>query len=262
MSVDIEKIWERFAVSGDQTAWGLDFKDGAIAERIEVAEFDNCIYQFPAFIPWKLYVSMAKQAEAHASELSCKFESKLLPQRTIDKKKIYSLRTPNPDDALEYFQSIITAYIFSYCALEAYVNLRIDSFHPAEKDYASLEQLTKKIHEGGVLKIKSDLVKECSLEEKLFYILPYFLNKKNIDIHELASFKLDFGLITFVRNALVHLNRLKVRTGQAEAGKFETKKIWNFLIPRIKKENVGLRLYPAQFVIKVIECVEKAFASK
>jgi hypothetical protein len=149
-------------------------KDGAIAERIEIAEFENSLYEFPAFFPWKLYVVMAKEAEMRAAELCTRFVSTPLPQRSIDKKKRYSLRTPDSNDALQYFQSIMTAYIFSSCALEAYVNMRIDSFQPNEADYAAVEQLTKEIHEGGIVKIKTDLIRECSLEEKLFYILPYF----------------------------------------------------------------------------------------
>jgi len=258
----IDKIWEKFTALGNQTVWGLDIKDGAVAERIEIAEFNNCIYQFPAFTPWKLYVAMAKEAEMRAVEFSIKFESKLLPQRSVDKKKIYSLHTQNPDDALEYFQAIMSAYIFSYCALEAYVNSRIDSFHPTETDYSAVEQLTKEIHTGGIVKVKSDLIRECSLEEKLFYVLPYFLGKKNINVQKIEAFRLDFGLITAVRNALVHLNRLKIRSGQAEDGKFKTTKLWNNLIPRFKKESVTLRFHPAKFIFEVIGYIEEASSKK
>lgn len=262
MSDIADKIWETFVVSGNHSLWGLGIKDGAVAERIEVAEFNNSIYQFPAFNTWKLYLTMAKAGEAQAAELSKKFESTLLPQRSVDKKKIYSLRTPNPDDALEYFQSIITAFIYSCCALEAYINSRIDSFQPIEADYVILKELTKEIHAGGIIKVKSDLIRECSLEEKLFYILPYLLNKQNINVQKISSFKPDFGLIVAVRNSLVHLSRLKVRTGQAEDGKFKTTKLWNNLIPRFQKDSVMLRFYPAQFVVKVIEYIEEACSKK
>jgi hypothetical protein len=197
-------IWERFTVSGSQN---ISIPNGIIA-RIEIAEVDNSIYQFPAFMVWKLYVEMAKNAESRAIKLSGEFKSERISQQSADKKKIYSFRTPNPDDMLEYFQAIITTYIFSCCALEAYVNLRIDSFQPEEADYCALEQLTKKTSQEGPIKIKKDLLRECSLEEKLFCILPYFLNKKSIDLDKLESFKLDITLIIYVRNTLVHMDKV------------------------------------------------------
>jgi hypothetical protein len=254
----MDSIWDTARVLGNQTIWGVEVKDGAVVERIETAEFHNSLFQFPAIILWKLYIKMAKEFEADATTFCTRFESKFLNRRTPDKKKIYSLRAANTEDATQYFQSIIAAHIISYCALEAYVNCRIDSFYPSESDYIAVEQLTKEVHAGGFIKIKEDLIRECSLEEKLFYILPYFLRKRKIDLSKIESFKRDFGLLTFVRNALVHLNRLKVRTRQLEDGKIETAKLWNYLIPIVKKNSTTLNLRPAQLSVELIGYIEKA----
>ncbi len=261
MSGITDSIWERFTVSGNHVVNGVHIADGSNVVRIEVAEFNNCIYQFPAFMPWKLYVKMATQAEYQAKELCMEFKTNLSPKRSIDKKKIYSIHTESYDNFLNFYQAIISAYIFSHSALEAYINFRLDSFQPTEADYLELQQLIKNNSKNGLIKIKTDLLKECSLNEKMFSILPYYFKKRSINLSDLKSFKTDFETLNFIRNELVHLKRLEIRTGQAENGQFNTKKFWNKIVPRFNKESVSLKFHPAEYITKVIKYIEEACAN-
>jgi hypothetical protein len=259
MSSIIDNAWETLELKGDHAFFGLEIKDGTVAERLTIAEFNNCIFQFPAFTPWKLYLIMASEAENRAIDLSTKFISTELSKKSIDKKKIYSLSTANPNEMLEYFKSIITAYTFSQNALEAYINSRIDTIQPTEEDYINLEQLIKKHLFTNVVEVKTDLLRTCPIEDKIFYILPYFLKKQGIGLKEINSFVPTFKIINAVRNHIAHIKRKEIRTGQHQNGKFNTNNFWNNLIPRFDKKGVSLRVCPAQFATKLIEYYQNKY---
>jgi hypothetical protein len=248
-------IWDEHRVKGDHLVYGRKVQDGTIMSRIETAEYNNCYYQFKALIIWQLYMKMAKDFEERSKKLSQLFQREQLPQK-VAKRKVYTLRTPNLNDALEYFESIISTYLFAFTTLEAYVNSRIDNFTPFVVDFINLETLTKKTI-AGLIKTKNDLIKECSLYDKIFIIIPYFLHKKNIDTKKIKSFRKDFEKIQFIRNELVHLKRLKIRTSSKD-GKFVTQVFWNTLIPCFKnQDDIQLNYYPATFVSDLIQYIDE-----
>ena len=256
----MDHLWEKFFVSGKHNLSGYEFEDQAVLIRLINAEFDNKIYQFPSFNVSMLFLFMAKEAEEKAIELCKKIQSMPLDGRTVDKKKKYTLYAENPNDILEYFRQIYSAYIFSLCALEGYVNLRVDSFQPTDDDYAKLDALVKEIGlSAGLVERKTDLIRHCSIEQKVLHIIPHILAKKGIHISILSHMKNELKLIISIRNSLMHFNRMNARTGQLEDGRFETKTLWNYTIPKFTKDSVSLKNHPAKFISKLIDEIETAY---
>ncbi|QMT62077.1 hypothetical protein [Legionella sp. PC997] len=252
-------VQDVFLVKGDQFLLNQFITDGTIINRLEVAEYDHVFYQFPALIIWKFYLEMASDDETKAFAVSQSISRTLQKERTKDKKKIYTLATNNPSDLLKYFRFIISAYVFSFNALEAYLNLRIDSFSPDLDDYVKLKELTKNFKTSVLLHKKEDLIKECSIEDKLIVILPYILRKKSINYKVSSLHKTSFKRILFVRNELNHYKRLKQRSS-AQNGTFKTSRLWNQLIPAFKDNKINLNFHPATFVVELIKTIEDRFS--
>lgn len=255
-------VWDEHSTIGNQNIFGRVIPDGTIISRIETTQYNNAFYEFPAVVIWKLYLNMATEYESKAIAMSTKFKRVSQKVKTKDKKSIYTLEAPCKDDLLAYFKSIIAGFIFSFNTLEAYLNFRIDSFSPTEKDYIDLQQLTKETH-TGIIKTKSDLIKECTMDEKFFVIIPYLLKKKSIEYKISSSQKNSFKMFQFIRNELTHPKRLKIRTSVTKDGTFKVSKFWNIITPCFKdKESVQLNFYPATFVTQLIETIEQKFSGK
>lgn len=252
-------VQDVFSAKGDQFLLNQFITDGTIISRIEIAEYDHALYQFPALVIWKFYMEMASDDEAKASEISQLISRIPQKERTKDRKKIYTLTANDPIDLLRYFKFIISTYIFSFNALEAYINLRIDSFSPNLDDYVKLKELTKNLKASTLLRKKEDLIKECSIEEKLLVIIPYILHKKSINYKVSSAHRVSFERILFVRNELNHYKRLKQRSS-AQNGTFKTSKLWNRLIPAFKDGKITLNFSPATFIAELIKAIEDKFS--
>lgn len=248
-------IWEEFRLKGDQYIWGTNHTDGTKINRLEIAECNNAIYQFNAFIIWKFYLKMALDLEVKAIELCNLFKPEKMEHRSSDKKKIYKLLESDNNVIEEYFKTIITAYIVSFSALESYVNSKIDSFIPNEHDYLELEVLLKK--KGALVVSKTNIIKECSTEDKLFSILPYYLKQGHTELDELHIHEPYFRQIQSIRNELIHPKRLEIRTSLLKNGTYKTVKLWNTLIPRFSKNDARLNLYPARKIFEIINYIEE-----
>lgn len=253
-TIEFGSIIEKFNVQGDDV-FGIKIPDGTVVHRLEVAKCNNSFYQFPAFYFWKLFVSMAEDYELKSIELCKNFKKIPLHRKTVDKHRVYQIKTDSIEEILKYFKLASADYVFAFCALEAYVNLRIDSFKPTEDDYLNLGELIKK-SSSKLITIKTDLIRESSLEEKLFWIMPFYLKKKKIYLDRLKSYKSDFRKIQYVRNEIVHQKRIKIRTSEIN-GTYRTNRLWNQIIPVFKDNGVKLSLYPAQIVIEIIKYIEE-----
>lgn len=54
---------------------------------METAEFNNTLYQFPALVPWKLYLSMSFEAQEKAISIASCFRRTPKKYKTKDKKR-------------------------------------------------------------------------------------------------------------------------------------------------------------------------------
>lgn len=255
-------IFDQCTLDEDQMVGGQHFRKGQIISRIETAEFNNALHQFPALIVWKLYLDMALESQAEALDIASLFKRKLQKSKTKNKKRIYGLtfdQIDKPEILLAYFKAIISSYIFSFSALEAYINDRIDSFIPTTEDYAELQALTKNAKNSPILQTKNDLIKECSIKEKLLSIIPHFLKKKGSNYKISKAHKRDFDIMLFVRNELTHPKRLKQRSFY-QNGTYKTSKLWNKLIPSFNGNNgEGLVFHPATTAESIINILDEKF---
>jgi hypothetical protein len=186
-----------------------------MAFRIEIAKGNGAFYQFPAVILWKLMLEQANASEEKAAELLGRFKTILQDERAKNKgEKIYKLQAENCEDFSEYLKAIISAYVFSFIAIEAYINMRLDGFSPTPEDYLALPELVNseeksELSEDGALHlctVKTDPLWE-SLATKVFSLLPYYLNKKGISLNGIELFRLDLKNFKSIRNHLTHIKR-------------------------------------------------------
>lgn len=139
------------------------------------------------------------------------------------------------------------------------MNCRVDTFFPTEQDYVNLKELTKEQKNSNILLTKKDLIKDCSIEYKLFSIIPYLLGKRGIHYKISSKHKANFKMILSVRNGFVHYKRLNERSSfQNEVHK--TSKLWNKLIPFFKNNKWNLGFCSAAFVDDIISTVEERYA--
>lgn len=253
-------IFDEFTIDKDQVAFGQYFRQGQIGRRIETAEFHNALYQFPALVVWKLYLNMAFESQAMAIDITSLFKRTLQKIKTKNKKRIYALTVDGPEKDLAYFKAIISSYVFSFSALEAYVNSRIDSLTPTTQDYLELQALTKNTKNSVILQTKKDLIKECSIQDKLLSIIPHFLNKKGSNYKISKKHQIDFDTMLFVRNELTHPKRLKERSSYQNET-YRTSRLWNKLIPCFRdNDKKDLVFHPATTVENIISILEEKFS--
>ena len=257
-------VWEEFRV---EAVNGNPIEDGPMAFRIEIAKGNSAFYQFPAVILWKLMLEQAMASEKKAVELLGSFNAILQNERAKNKgEKIYKLQVENCEDFSEYLKAIISAYVFSFIAIEAYINMKLDSFNPTPEDYLALPELVNadELLQDGALHlctVKTDPLWE-SLVTKVFRFLPYYLNKKGISLSGIESFRPDLKNFKSIRNSLTHIKRLDIRSSRQEDGSFKTAPLWDNLLPRFNRDGARLRFAPAEYATKLIKFIEDQCSMK
>lgn len=89
---DIEEFrspWDEHLLKVDHVVFGIPYKDGTEVTRIECAESNNSIYEFPALILWIFYLNTATEFENIALGIIKTFQRENTKNKTRDKKKIY-----------------------------------------------------------------------------------------------------------------------------------------------------------------------------
>lgn len=247
-------IWEEYKVKAVN---GSPVEGGPMAFRIEIAKGNGAFYQFPAIILWKLILEQARDSEKKAVELIGKFKTILQSDRAKNKgEKIYKLQVENPEDFSEYVKAIISAYLFSFIAIEVYINMRLEDFVPTPEDYLALPELVN-FEENSLhlCTVKADPLWE-SLVMKVFNFLPYYLNKKGISLDGIELFKPNLKNFKSIRNLLTHIKRIEMRSLKQKDGSYKTTSLWDNLFPRFTRGGGQLRFAPADYAIRLIKFIE------
>lgn len=246
----VDKIFDpknRFKVKGDCKIHGMDIPDGAKATLWDSACIDRNLYDFERFNIPEVYFEIAKNSEENAVELISKINREKINNRH------FQLVSDDNGSVWKYFTYYFKAIIFSSLGLEAHINSILPDKIKYE-DYIKTSALSKNNKSSDILTLKLDWERECTLNQKIFEVLPaikkFDVNKRN----KLNKNKDVFLVLVKLRNILVHLKSKDIRTGMSDDGKRNTKKIWDLLIPRFK--NKTLRFSPHNVAVQIVSDIK------
>ena len=229
---------------------GENIPDGVEAIFLDFACADRVSYQFHRFKIPAVYLEIAKNAEKNAIDLiPC------IKQEKAGKKQIKLFSDEN-GSVWNYFSYLFTSVVFSYMALEANVNAMLPKEINTE-NYINIPALSEIKKNSALLILKSEVERQCSLDQKIFEILPGI---KNFNTSNLKRERSNFLNLSKLRNILMHLKDNDVRTGRNKKENILYKKIWDRLIPRFREKK--LRFYPSVVSLKIINELKKADGQK
>jgi len=235
---------------------------GDFAQKVEWAKVADSVYTFSAFSIHKIYLSYSEVFENEAIEElknirrepdknasfiaksvfktrdgNCKVEVK----SAAHKEKKYKLM---PEESVwKFFAALFSSIIFSYTAIEAFVNQLI----PHNFWDPRIESLFKKNPSGTIIVPSKKNVMYLSLKDKLFEVIPIVHEKLNAKI--LNSKKDDFFRLESFRDMLIHLKNSDIQSGE------EIKSpLWNRLTPCYPYKK--LRFYPSKIAKEIIDVIE------
>ncbi|MDP2303309.1 MAG: hypothetical protein Q8N03_12890 [Ignavibacteria bacterium] len=139
-----------------------------------------------------IYLSIADKAFAEASHI---YNNTIIPNLQYDSSKnIYTLNITNADDeVLNLFEQIFISLIFSYTAVEAFINSLIPP------DFT----ISKKIKGKDKVYDCDEIQRHLSLEDKIKKVIPNALKIKL----ELETTWQSFYILKTHRDSLIHLKK-------------------------------------------------------
>lgn len=236
---------QKTSTRGIQNLFGQLIPHGTSVYILETAIVDDKTYRFRAFSIYKVYEDSAKNLQEQAIQ----FLGHIKAQKRGDQHKTYDLIGGEDNNEIwKFFSFLIGSIIFSYAALEAYTNEIIETRIGADFKHP---ELVKKQKHGEILLPIKDIIRECSLEDKLFKVLPLYY--KTASFNKLKANKSIFKTLQFLRNEAVHLKQTVIRTSNSRSSKF-----WNNLIPRFNAGNKTLRFHPYNVYSTLLNSLNQA----